>query len=149
MNKKDLEQDYARYEAFQKAYDEAQAAGNSEGMKAAQKGFQDVSRSINEKEETYSFMFRLYDDMRRRGNDCIDISEPYQYEDEAMLVGLLKDFGFERFTFSSRCSSAVESAWSFLQSGCALEGMAEINSKYMDFLRGRYEKVHAYVFRII
>lgn len=148
MKKDELAQDYAKYEALQKAYDEAKAAGDDAGMKAAKGGYRSMTETINEKGKTYNFMYRLYEDMRKRGNDCIDISEPYEYEDAAGLASTLKDFGFDRFTFSSAWSGAAESAWLFQQSGCCLEGMVEITGKNRDFVSGAYEKAHAFLFRI-
>ena len=52
------------------------------------------------------------------------------------------------FTFSSTWSSAVETAWLFVQNGCKLEGLVQINGTCQAFMREEYERVPAYVFSI-
>ena len=61
---------------------------------------------------------------------------------------ILRKAGVKMFTFSSTWSSTVETAWLFLQNGCKLEGMAEINGTCQAFMSDEYERVPAYVFSI-
>ena len=42
----------------------------------------------------------------------------------------------------------VGTAWLFVQNGCKLEGMVEINGTYQAFMSDEYERVPAFVFSI-
>lgn len=148
MKKNELAQEYETYESLMKTFDEAEAAGDESGMEAAKAGYQKLLESIRAKGEAYNHISRLYNDARKRGNDYIDLSEPYQYEKAKDLVETLRDFGFDHVTFSSCWSSAVETAWEFCKLGCAVEGMTEINGTTKAFMSDEYERVPAYLFRI-
>lgn len=148
MKKDELKRDYDRFEELKKAYDEAKNTDDENGMKTAKAAYKELLDSVHEKGEEYCFMSRLYNEMRERGNKCIDISEPYQYEDAGKLIGRLKDFGFECFTFSSTWSGALETAWEFTQSGCTMDGMVEISGSSKAIMSDDYEKVHAFLFKL-
>ena len=64
------------------------------------------------------------------------------------LIERLRKAGIKKFTFSSTWSSTVQTAWLFLQNGCKVEGMAEINGPSTAFMSDEYERVPAYVFSI-
>ena len=66
----------------------------------------------------------------------------------ATLIASFREYGVEAFTFSSGWSSATESAWAFLQNGCTLAGMVEINGKHKAFGSNEYEKRPAFLFRV-
>ena len=109
-------------------------------------------RALNEKVaangRAYARLYELYADARERGNDYIDLSEIYDYKDEAQLIADMREYGIEAFTFSSSWTQALESAWLFTQNGCTLEGMVEINDRCKVILSDEYEKRHALMFRV-
>ena len=112
----------------------------------------DEHRALNEKVaahgRAYARLYELYADARERGNDYIDLSEIYDYRDEAQLIADMREYGIEAFTFSPSWTQALESAWLFTQNGCTLEGMVEINDRCKVILSDEYEKRHALMFRV-
>ncbi|WP_406040089.1 hypothetical protein [Succinimonas sp.] len=64
------------------------------------------------------------------------------------LIAAMRENGIEKFTFSSGWSRAVETAWLFQKNGCALEGLAEICSRYTEFGSDEHEKACGYLFRV-
>ena len=71
-----------------------------------------------------------------------------QVLDIETLIASFSEYGVEAFTFSSGWSSATGSAWAFLQNGCTLAGMAEINGPHKAFGSDEYEKRPAFLFRV-
>lgn len=148
MKKNELAQEYETYIAYKEAYDAAEEAGNEAGMNAAKTGYQKLLDGIRAKGDDYNRISRLYNNARERGNEYIDLSEPYQYEKAEKILTLLREYGFDHVTFSSTWSSAVQTAWEFTKLGCTVEGMTEINGTTKPFLSDEYEKVPAYLFRL-
>ena len=142
-----LEQVYTKEAELQRAYAAAEAAGNEAGMEKAKSEYQTMQQEIDETEDRdFGFAYRLYKQMKECGNEYIDINEANH--SEIGIVKTLKKYGIKRFTFSSRWSSAVESAWVFQQHGCRLEGLIELNGPSKDWTTGEREKVHGYLFSI-
>lgn len=143
-------EDYRRNLEIEAAFDAAKAANDEAGMEAARAAHGALVDEVREKGSDYSYVLRLYVESMNAGNDCIDISEPLQ--NDAEMIGWLRNFGIEKFTFSSSWSSAVNTAWTFLQNGCKLEGMVEINSRnsHWNFKTGEEvrDKVPAYLFSL-
>lgn len=143
-----LVKDYEREQEISAAYDAAEAANDEAGMEAARTAHRVLEESIRAKGETYCRIYRLYTEARERGNEYIDLSDCSQYDNAEALIVAFREYGIERFTFSSSWSSAVESAWAFLQSGCTLEGMTELNGRARNFRGSGFEKVHGYIFKV-
>ena len=139
---------YSQHEALAARYNEASQKNDREGMEQAR----DEHRALNEKAaangRAYARLYELYADARERGNDYIDLSEIYDYKDEAQLIADMREYDIEAFTFSSSWTQALESAWLFTQNGCTLEGMVEINDRCKVILSDEYEKRHALMFRV-
>lgn len=139
---------YSQHEALAARYNEASQKNDREGMEQAR----DEHRVLNEKVaahgRAYARLYELYADARERGNDYIDLSEIYDYRDEAQLIADMREYGIEAFTFSPSWTQALESAWLFTQNGCTLEGMVEINDRCKVILSDEHEKRHALMFRV-
>ncbi len=129
-------------------YNAAKAAKDEAGMEAARSAHMEQEARIEAKGEAYSAMFERYKSARERGNEYIDICECWEYRNEADLIANFREFGIDTFTFSSSWSSAIESAWVFIQNGCTLMGMVEINSRIKNWEGDGYEKRHAYLFSV-
>lgn len=140
--------DYEAYEKIDKAYREAEKAGNEDGMEKARKDYRAWNAGIEDKGQDYTKIFRLYKDARTVGNTYIDLHDAIWDKDVKGLIGTMRALGVDRFTFSSTWSSAVETAWLFQKEGCSLEGLVEINSQHQAFMSDEYEKAHGYLFRI-
>lgn len=139
--------EYARHIEILGQYNAAKAAKDEAGIEAARSAHMEQEDRIEAKGEAYSVMFERYKSARERGNEHIDICECWEYRNEADLISSFREFGIDTFTFSSGWSSAVEAAWAFIQNGCTLMGMVEINSRTKDW-EGCYEKRHAYLFSV-
>ena len=96
----------------------------------------------------FELLYSLYAAAMKVGNERIDISELHEYQDAATLIASFREYGVEAFTFSSGWSSATESAWAFLQNGCTLASMVEINGPHKAFGSDEYEKRPAFLFRV-
>ena len=96
----------------------------------------------------FELLYSLYAAAMKVGNEYIDLSELHEYRDAKELIDSFREYGVEAFTFSSGWSSATESAWAFLQNGCALAGMVEINGQHKAFGSDEYEKRPAFLFRV-
>ena len=140
--------DTMRMQQIEARYDEAKAKNNTEGMEAARKSYQQLSRQIESRGESYAKVYRLYQEAVERGNEHIDLNEVIWEKDVEGLIQLLRENGVEHFTFSSTWSSAVEVAWLFTQNGCTLEGLVEINGPHTNAFTGEREKAHGYLFAI-
>lgn len=139
---------YKQIEELRVNFRTAKAEQNTEGMEQARAEIKALDESIEAKGAAFALMYDFYEDARQRGNEHIDISECHDYRDEAALITTFREHGIDTFTFSSRWSGAVESAWTFIQKGCTLMGMVEINSKTRNWDDDDYEKCHAYLFKV-
>lgn len=148
MTKNNFEAEYNTYAGIMKHFDTAKEADDKAGMDAARAEYKAFAETINEKGEGYARTFELYKDARDRGNDYIDFGQVIWDNQVAGLIESLRAYGLEKFTFSSGWSSAVDTAWLFLQNGCRLEGLIEINSSHKEFMKDTYEKAHAYLFSL-
>ena len=129
-------------------YDEAKKNNDTEGMEAARKSYQTLSRRIEKRGAGYAQVYRLYEEAVERGNEHIDLYNVIWEKDVEGLIQLRRENGVEHFTFSSTWSSAVEVAWLFTENGCTLEGLVEINGPHTNAFTGEREKVHGYLFAI-
>lgn len=148
MKKNNFAEEYAREVAIKAQYHEAETAGNTDGQEAARNAYQELEQQINAKGDSYARLYQLYSEARERGNEYIDLNDTIWDKQVKPLVDSLREYGVEKFTFSSTWSSAVETAWLFTQNGCRLEGLLEINSRHKAFMSGEYEKAHGYLFSI-
>ncbi|SFA71362.1 DUF7698 family protein [Selenomonas ruminantium] len=138
-------EDWAREQAFRKAYAEAKTEESKQEVREAHKAFDE---SIEEKGMAYARYFREYEEAQMRGNACIDFNDCIWEKDIPKMVADLRALGIKEFTLSSTFSSIVKTAWVFQQNGCSLEGMEEIKGRCKAFLSEDYEKVPAFKFKI-
>ena len=136
---------YNRNKDAKNAYD---IAKNEDELNAARAAYKAVWDELKELGNAACRLFNEYEVSRDSGNDYLDISEVVWDKDVADLITAMRENGIEHFTFSSTWSSAVETAWLFLQNGCKLEGLIEINSRYTGWNSDEHEKAHGYLFRV-
>ena len=146
--KNQFAEEFARFCQIKEQYLAAKEACDEVGMTAARTEMAALNDSIAAKGQTYRNLYSLYESVQERGNEHIDLCECHDYRDEAALIASFRELGIETFTFSSRYSSAVESAWMFIQNGCTLKGMVEINSNTKKWEGEGYEKCPAYLFSV-
>ena len=147
-NMRTLENDYRTYSELKAAFTEAEKANDEAKQTEIRKAYEDLKEAVRAEGKAYANLISLYTDMKRRGNNYIDLADSYSYQDEEALIESFRTYGIDHFTFSSSWSSAVESAWNFQEAGCKLEGLVEINGQNEIFMKaGEFEKRHAYLFR--
>lgn len=139
---------YQKHEEIKARFLTAKAEKNADAMEKARDEHQMLEETIRAKGVTFAMMYALYMSAHERGNEHIDISECFEYRNESALIATFRMYGIDTFTFSSSWSSAVESAWAFIQNGCTLIGMVEINAKTKNWEDEDYEKCHAYLFKV-
>lgn len=146
-----MEKIKALFEENQKneaAYDAAEAIDDQAGMEAARTRHQELCQEARDNGKDFCFILRLYTEMKECGNQMIDLHDCHE-DNAAETISFFKKYGIQQFTFSSTWSSAVKTSWAFIQSGCALAGMTNINSLYIKpFSHGQREQVPAYIFTI-
>ncbi|MCD8049771.1 MAG: L-rhamnose mutarotase [Clostridia bacterium] len=115
------------YRKFKVSDTEYHAAEDEESKEAARKKARELFAEIDAKGTTYARIYTLYAEAQERGNEYIDLHDNIWDEHVKGVIDALREYGVEKFTFSSGWSSAVETAWLFLQNGCTLEGMIELH----------------------
>lgn len=146
---KDFEAIFNQHCELKDRYQSAKAANDTEAMDQIRAERNALDEAIEAKGADFARLYEMYESARERGNEHIDLCECYDYRDEAALIASFRKYGITAFTFSSGWSSAVKSAWAFLQNGCALAGMVEINSRCTRWDSDEYEKAPAYLFRVL
>jgi len=138
-----FEETYEKITDLRKKHDAADAA-EKENLRVS---YRALLNSIAELGGAASRIWREYDQARENGNDLLDINDVVWDKDVEALLNCLRQYGIEKFTFSSGWSSAVDTAWLFQQNGCKLEGLVEVNGN-MNYLSGEHEKLHGYLFSV-
>ena len=139
---------YAKDQEIEAHYDAAELKNDSADMEQARADHFALETGIQAQGRPFELLYSLYAAAMKVGNEYIDISELHEYQDAATLIASFREYGVEAFTFSSGWSNAAESAWAFLQNGCALASMVEINGPHKAFGSDEYEKRPAFLFRV-
>lgn len=138
-----FKRNYEAIKAFQDRYD---ATENEVAKTAIREDYISFCmKEIDARGKDYQRMYQMYEDMCDRGNEYMDIDNINKNEIPAMVESFRK-YGVDRFTMSSTWSSAVNAGWAFVQNGCQVQGMTEINGTTKKFMSDGYEKTPAYVF---
>lgn len=134
------------HEAIKAAYEAAKAANDESGVEKAKADMRALREELEAQGDDFCFVYNLYVEMDERKNEHIDLNDVIWKPEETIAV--LRKFGVETFVFSSGWSSAVDVAWAFVQAGCKLEGMVEINDRFSAFDE-EPRKRHGYLFTIV
>ena len=139
---------YAKDQEIEARYDAAELKNDQAAMEQARADHFALEASIQAQGKLFERLYSLYAAAMKVSNQYINISELHEYQDAATLIASFREYGVEAFTFSSGWSNAAESAWAFLQNGCALASMVEINGPHKAFGSDEYEKRPAFLFRV-
>lgn len=139
---------YARDQEIEARYDAAELKNDLAAMEQARTDHFALEADIQAQGKPLERLYSLYAAAMKVGNEYIDLSELHEYRDAKELIDSFREYGVEAFTFSTGWSSATESAWAFLQNGCTLAGMVEINGPHKAFGSDEYEKRPAFLFRV-
>ena len=139
---------YAKDQEIEARYDAAELKNDQAAMEQARTDHFALEADIQAQGKPFELLYSLYAAAMKVGNEYIDLSELHEYRDAKELIDSFREYGVEAFTFSSGWSSATESAWAFLQNGCTLAGMVEINGLHKAFGSNEYEKRPAFLFRV-
>lgn len=139
---------YAKDQEIEARYDAAELKNDQAAMEQACTDHFALEADIQAQGKPFELLYSLYAAAMKVGNEYIDLSELHEYRDAKKLIDSFREYGVEAFTFSSGWSSATESAWAFLQNGCTLAGMVEINGQHKAFGSDEYEKRPAFLFRV-
>ena len=140
---------YEQLKVLKTAYDAADEKDDEAGKVAAREQYHAWKDTVIAEGEDFWRVFQMYESAQDRGNEYIDLRDVIWDKDVPALIERLRKAGIQKFTFSSTWSSTVETAWLFIQNGCKVEGMTEINGTCQAFMSEEYERVPAYVFSII
>ena len=136
---------YSKVQDIHKKYSEAQTL---EDRKKVRSDHNALMEDVEKHGEYFCRIWREYESSKDCGNPYIDINDVVLDKDVEKLISCMRENGIDKFTFSSRWSGSVETAWLFQKAGCKLEGLVEINSRIKDYMNDEYEKVHGYLFSI-
>ena len=139
---------YAKDQEIETCYDVAELKNDQAAMEQARADHFAQEADIQAQGKPFELLYSLYAAAMKAGNEYIDISELHEYQDAKKLIDSFREYGVEAFTFSSGWSSTTGSAWAFLQNGCTLAGMVEINGSHKAFGSDEYEKRPAFLFRV-
>ena len=108
--------------------------------------YKELDARIREKGEGFAWVFRLYEESLEKENSRLNLGQECILEkDIPMLLKGLEDAGIKEFTFSSRWSSANETAFEFCKAGWKVTGMTLVNTYKKAFEEG-YAQEPAYIF---
>ena len=108
--------------------------------------YKELDARIREKGEGFAWVFRLYEESLEKENSRLDLGQDCIWDkDIPMLLKGLEDTGIKEFTFSSRWSSANETAFEFCKAGWKVTGMTLVNTYKKAFEEG-YAQEPAYIF---
>lgn len=136
------------YQKLKRYMEEADDAVDAKAKSAAYKKVNDLYNAMKEKGDDYYKAFRLYEEAKDCENEFIDIHDPIVEADIRVLLEAFRKYEIKKFTFSNGWTDAVETAWRFVQNGCSVEGMAEINGTNFNPRKGAFERVHGYIFSV-
>lgn len=142
--KNNFANEYAREMAIRAQYHDAI---DKQGREAARAAYAAHKACIGIKGNSYAQLYRLFTEAQERGNERIDLHEVIWDDKVKPLIDSLREYGIEEFTLSATWSSAVKTAWLFLQNGCHLQGMVQINGQTNAF-SNEPEKIPAFLFRL-
>lgn len=94
------------------------------------------------------FIFKKYKIMKERSNPYIDLNYIGFVENIPSLIDTARKYGVEEFVISDKCGDMPKRIWSFIQNGCTLEGMVEINGTYKDITLRERETIQGFLLRI-
>ena len=141
-------EEYAQSIANLIRYNAAKASNDEAAIQEVVKAHRELEAHIEAKGTAYAHLYSKYESAQERGNALIDWDEVIQDKDVSSFVANLREYGIEKFVFSSTWSSAVETAWLFQQNGCKLEGLVEINGRVKGICSDEREKIHGYLFSL-
>lgn len=139
---------YEQEQEIRRAYDAADDQNDEAGKVAAREAYHAWKDKAIAEGEDFWRVFKMYENAQDRGNEYIDLHDNIWDKDIAPLIERLRKADIRKFTSSSTWSSMVGTAWLFVQNGCKLEGMTEINGTCTAFMSDEYERVPAFVFSI-
>lgn len=139
---------YELEQEIKRAYDAADEQNDEAGKVTAREAYHAWKDKAIAEGEDFWRVYQMYEYGQDRGNEYIDLHDVIWDKDVPALIERLRKAGINKFTFSSTWSGTVETAWLFLQNGCKVEGMTEINGTSTAIFTDEYERVPAYVFSI-
>ena len=108
--------------------------------------YKELDARIREKGEGFAWVFRLYEESLEKENSRLDLGQDCIWDkDIPMLLKGLEEAEIKEFTFSSRWSSANETAFEFCKAGWKVTGMTLVNTYKKAFEEG-YAQEPAYIF---
>ena len=122
-------EEYKRYADIRKVF---ASADNEADKERFGDEYHEFITSIDAKGAYYSNCFCMYIDMMESENNYIDFPDTIDNKEIPKIVNTLRSLGFRKFTISSQDSGLLESVWAFLQNGCHLVGIIEINRRASD-----------------
>lgn len=140
--------EYEQELKIRKDFEAARAAGDETGQEAAREAIHRLWAGIEAKGPAYIRVYRAYKDSLDKGNTYPDFHDVIWDKDAPALIECMRENGTFRFTFSSGWSSAIDTAWIFVQNGCSLMDLIQINGGLKGYGQEGYEKVPAYLFTI-
>ena len=142
-----FEKELAQAMEIRRQYDLASDNDDEAGKVAARTTIHELYESIQAMGNEYFRVFQMALDSMEKGNDLIDLHDVIWDENVPATIENLRKCGIERFTFSSTWSSAIKTAWLFIQNGCINEGMTELHTGNYPY-GGAEEMAPAFIFSI-
>lgn len=137
---------YGRNLSLKERFHEAEKVNDEKGMEVCREGYERLLQEVRVEGEDFGNMMRLYSEMKKRGNERLDLSGTCR--DPERIIRVFREFGVTEFTFSSNWTNAMDTAWAFTKMGCNLKGMVEIYSDNKKFMGNEYEKGPAFLFTL-
>jgi len=121
-----FEKAYSENRSIREAYDRAKAEGDQAGLAKAREDMAGWREHWKNEPKPFGEIYREYEESRDNGNELLNINDHIKNVEE--WIGLLKENGIRKFTFSSGWSSAIQNAWELNEHGCRQVGMAQVKT---------------------
>lgn len=90
---------YERNLDLEKRFHEAEKVNDEKGMEVCREGYEKLLQEVRVEGEDFGNMMRLYSEMKKRGNERLDLSGTCR--DPERIIRVFREFGVTEFTFSS------------------------------------------------
>lgn len=107
----------------------------------------EVKGKLTEHGINHTFYWAYHESLEAE-NNVIDFSEAIWDGDVEPIIEACKQYGLERITISSNFSGMNPILWQFLERGCTIEGMTQVNARYKNIWTGERELKPAIVVKI-
>lgn len=129
--------------------EQVKARRDAAGKQKVIKAMAGLQSQVSKEGAGFELLFWACAEAIQLGNPYPEAAHWLDAEQQALFVSACRQYGVDQFVYASAYSHAIEDAWIFLQNGCVLEGMVEINDSYKAPWEDVFQVKHGLLFRVL